>query len=477
MKDYKFDVIIIGAGIGGLICGCFLAKAGFNVLIVEQNTRAGGCVSAIKIKDCTFDMGAHLFGSCNKEGILGQCLSLLGVDIDFIRLVPADRFTFPDDIIEVPDNFDEYESVLIKKFPCESKNIINFFKEVFWIAQYFTKEDVISKYQDITYQQLLDKYFHDARLKGILSAQYLYIGSKPQNSSLLFMAVLLRSYLKDGIYYPKGGTQIFPDTLNRRFTEYGGTSLFNMRVKKILIESKKKVKGIELHNGTRYLSDIVISNGDAEETFFELIGEENVSYDYIRKIKNYIKSSSLFHLFLSAKKNKKSNFDISKQKGWYFNSYDMNDAAPLYIFIPTNIDSSLAPPDVDIVQCLMEFPSAYDDIVDWTGCKKNLQEEVLVKIEKIFGSIRENICYIDSATPDTFRKFTMNSKGAIYGWEMSVDQVAKKRLQPETTFENLFLVGHWTVPGCGIPSVAVSGWRIAQKIINEYIYLVKNVQH
>ena len=60
-------------------------------------------------KGFNFDYGAHIFGSCNKSGILNYYLKELAInDIDFIRLNPTERFVFPDQTIEVPQNIDNY---------------------------------------------------------------------------------------------------------------------------------------------------------------------------------------------------------------------------------------------------------------------------------------------------------------------------------------------------------------------------------
>jgi phytoene dehydrogenase-like protein len=117
MKD-RFDVIIIGSGIGGLVCGAKLAKEGQKVLILERHALPGGCVTSVRKKGYNFDYGAHLFGSCNKDGILRYYLRELGVsDLEFIRLDPADRFVFPDMAIDVPQGIDEYMEKLRALFP------------------------------------------------------------------------------------------------------------------------------------------------------------------------------------------------------------------------------------------------------------------------------------------------------------------------------------------------------------------------
>ena len=87
-------------------------------------------------------------------------------------------------------------------------------------------------------------------------------------------------------------------------------------------------------------------------------------------------------------------------------------------------------------------------------------------LEKFVPEIQDHIEVIDAATPKTLYRYTLNSKGAAYGWAVTVDQTWSNRLSHTTPFKNLFLAGHWTNPGPGICAVVSSGWRVANMILN-----------
>ena len=87
-------------------------------------------------------------------------------------------------------------------------------------------------------------------------------------------------------------------------------------------------------------------------------------------------------------------------------------------------------------------------------------------LEKFVPEIQDHIEVIDAATPKTLYRYTLNSKGAAYGWAVTVDQTWSNRLSHTTPFKNLFLTGHWTNPGPGICAVVSSGWRVANMILN-----------
>jgi phytoene dehydrogenase-like protein len=91
-NQYDYDAIIIGAGISGLVCGCYLAKAGMKVLIVEKNAKPGGYCTSFTRKGFTFDACAHSLGSLREGGNIASILEELGLDkkINIIRYDPSD---------------------------------------------------------------------------------------------------------------------------------------------------------------------------------------------------------------------------------------------------------------------------------------------------------------------------------------------------------------------------------------------------
>ena len=87
--------------------------------------------------------------------------------------------------------------------------------------------------------------------------------------------------------------------------------------------------------------------------------------------------------------------------------------------------------------------------------------------ERGIPDLSRHIIIQDSATPLTLERYTGNDKGAAFGWAQGVDQVGLNRPQIETPIENLYLTGHWTIPGGGVESVVASGILVERKIIKE----------
>ena len=92
------DVIIIGAGMAGLTCGCLLAKKGLKVLMIEKNQKVGGCCTSFQKDGFSFDLSVQSIGECHKGGRIWRLLEEIDLldQIRFIPLEPAREYHFPD---------------------------------------------------------------------------------------------------------------------------------------------------------------------------------------------------------------------------------------------------------------------------------------------------------------------------------------------------------------------------------------------
>ena len=463
----KYDVIVLGAGIAGLICGTFLAKSGKKVLIIEQHSIPGGYCTSFKRKGFIFDAAVHHIGGCGKWSVVGRCLKELDINIKFLQLDPMDSINFPSFSVDIPAEIDDYVDLLKKRFPSESEKLSLFFKEFIRLyrATFSTeRHKMLIKYQDLTYKEMLDSFFTDEQLKMVLSAQWGYIGSPPHEVSAIGMCQMLVNYLKDGAYFPVGGTQNFADAITQKFIDYGGHIMLSSRVEKLLTENNI-TKGVTTEKGDKIAADIFVSNIDPRQTFFCLMEGNAVDDAYLRKIETMKESVSFFLLYLGLD----NRIDLeSLKRGFYHtsNSTSFSDNDWFYISVPTDVDSSLAPDNKQIISVVASLRDNYDDIDDWVAYKDKMKEYTISYLENFVPNIQNHIEVIDAATPKTLHRYTNNSKGAAYGWAVTVDQTWSKRLQHTTPFKNLFLAGHWTNPGPGICAVVSSGWRVSNMILN-----------
>ena len=201
MSD-KYDVVIIGAGIGGLVCGCYLAKAGLRVLIVEKNDKPGGYCTSFERDGYRFDIGVHYLGGI-KRGVLGKILDELGVKdkIKFHQFDPTDKIIMPDNITYIRANPYDTIKEFKKSFPKERERIERFFK--FMMQENFL--EIYKKTRGLTFKQVLDDFFReDYRIKGTIGSLVGNIGASPSIAAAFPCIALFKQYVLDPGYYPFG---------------------------------------------------------------------------------------------------------------------------------------------------------------------------------------------------------------------------------------------------------------------------------
>ncbi|HEX6901391.1 MAG TPA: NAD(P)/FAD-dependent oxidoreductase [Thermoanaerobaculia bacterium] len=486
--DERYDVIVIGCGIGGLILANLLARDGVKVLLLEQHYMVGGYCSTFRRGGYTFDAATHFYPLLgNPETLTGRLLGEIGVTTGWVKMDPVDTFHFPDGSrFAVPADFDVYLAKLKAEFPAEAEALDSFFAAVretylMGLLHYFRDRPLaalerLAPYRDLTLKQALDNWFRDPKLKLLLTADCPHWGSPPGRTSFVFDSMLRLSYFL-GNYYPQGGSQAFADELALRFEEKGGHLMTSALARRIVIEDGE-ARGVDievLRGPLRSLwkegvvrSGVVVSNADLLLTLEKLVGPEHLPPGELETLRRLRPTFPcwLSHLGLRGV----PAGVLEESQGYYWDSYDMDrvgrDALRFKLFAPTLYEPGMAPDgeQILIVQKVLEMD--YDAVQDWPHHKREMESFIFTNLERVLPGIGEHIVVRHSASARTSWRFTLNLQGAMLGWEMSPDQLGDGRPSPETAIRNLHCVGHWTRPGGGITPVIVSAQRVAQTILN-----------
>ncbi|HEY6249783.1 MAG TPA: NAD(P)/FAD-dependent oxidoreductase [Candidatus Angelobacter sp.] len=475
----SYDVVIIGAGVGGLVCANLLARAGLKVLLIEQHFMVGGYCSTFRRKAYTFDAATHFYPLLgNPATITGSLLAEIGVTTQWVKMDPVDSFHFPDGSrFAVPADFDTYLRKLKLEFPEECENIDTFFALVrktymFGLMRYFrdVKTTRITDYEARTIREVLDEHFHNEKLKLLLTGDIGHWGSPPSRTSFVFDSMLRLAYFL-GNYYPRGGSQVFVDELAQRLEESGGHILMSSVVRRILIHNHTAT-GVEVETGSlrhrvrkQVKAAVVISNADLCQTLERMIGAELLDPDYLAKVKQLRPTHPcfLFHMGL-----KDISLDeLRKAEGYHWSSWSAENVATdaFKVFLPTAFDPTLAPPggQILIVQKLTNID--YESMQDWAAHKTAVENYILQGLERCLPGLSSKVVVKLSASAQTSYRYTLNLHGAMLGWEMGPGQLGELRPGVQGPFKNLYFVGHWTRPGGGITPVMISAMQTAKRIL------------
>jgi len=466
LKKEEYDVVIIGAGIGGLVCGCYLAKAGMKVLIIEQNYKVGGYCQSFARDGFLFDACAHSLGSCRKNGgTITKILEDLGITdrINLKRSSPSDIIIAPDHKISFYSDLNKTITELQDIFPKESKNIQSFFDLLT-----SPNSTPLLSFRNETFQSVLGKYFANRKLKAILSLPVLgNVALAPSLISGFTAAVVYREFVFDGGHYPDGGMQVLPDTLASRFKELGGTLLLSHLVKKIKIENNQ-AKGVLLAGDDFIPAKYVISACDAVETFFDFLGRDKINKDFANKLLRLEPSLSMFIMYLGIDDNMSISFP-GYTNIWYLPHYDMET---LYLEAKNSRVNKLA--EYYMVRILsnqrsltVSINANFESEEFWNSHKESITNSLIRNMEKVFPSLSRHIVYKGVSTPQTLYNWTLNYKGASYGWSWLPSQMMVEGLSQRSFIKNLYLTGHWTTSGQGLPAIAYLGSNCARLILNK----------
>jgi len=481
--DWKVEgreVVVVGAGIGGLTCAALLAKNGYKVTVLEQHYVVGGYCTSFRRRGFVFDGGVESISGLWERGPVRLLLKELGVNWRGLFVRTREVYILDGEFVEVPEDVNEFVETLERTFPEEAGNIKAFFGEVERVLEevyasthlfgvplpapliykvmgprelmgFPKKFPHMQAWMRVTYKEVLDRYFRDEKLKKLLSTLTAYVGTSPEKTPALSMAVMLGYYIYGG-YYPKGGSQAYADILARIVAENGGEILLRHKVEKIVVENGE-VKGV-IANGKFFKAPIVVFAANAKQ-LLDLI--EDLPEDFADQTRSLKPSVTAFMVYLGL------DLDLSPYPPLV---KDLDQGIGLVI--NSNLDKSLAPEGCSALTIITLLPpEMYDYFAvegpEYSERKRKFAEKLIRKAEKVIPDIKDHIVVIDAATPRTFEKYTLNYKGAIYAFDQSVD--APPRPYFKTPIKGLYLAGASTFPGAGIEAVTISGVIAARDIM------------
>ncbi len=297
--ENEYDVIIVGSGIAGLVCGALLSRRGYKVLVLEHHSQVGGYCSSFQRGGFIFNTGVEDVSGLWEKGPVTHLLGVLGLNKNDLFVRNTTKYILKGEEISA-NNLEEFINVLSSMFPEEKDNISSFFSDAeqaymecyqdaeiygvplpaelivkVWgereLLDYPRKHPHFYNWMNKTYREKLDEYFKREDLKYLMSALLGYVGTEAEKTPASSALTACVSYYLHGGYFPKGGAQRFANVLRDFVEEQGGEVLTRHKVDKIVVE-KDKVTGVRRGENT-FKAPIVVANANAKTTFLELVGE------------------------------------------------------------------------------------------------------------------------------------------------------------------------------------------------------------
>lgn len=481
------EIIIIGAGLGGLAAACRLAKMGFSVSVLEKNETVGGKVNIVESGGYKFDTGASLL---TMRHVLEDLFEFCGTRVeDYLEILPLEpicRYFWTDKTqFDASQNIEKTEKEIAKLEPQDVENFRKYLADSKQKYEISTRTFLAKSLNDlpslltpknlpdllkISTLKTLDKhnanYFKSEKLRQLFNRFATYNGSSPYQTPATFALI---PYVEFGLgaWYVRGGMYEIPRALERLAIELGVKIYTESEVEKIVIENGKAV-GVKV-GGEVFAADIIVSNADAIETYRALLPIEN------KRIESREPSCSGFVLLLGTKKK----FDKLAHHNIFFSDdykaefdaiFKEKIPAPnptIYICATSRTDATQAPENHENLFILINAPYTSAK-VDWEKEKQNYRDLIVEKLEK-FGleGLKDSIDFEQIITPTDFETKYRANKGSIYGISSNGIFSAFLRVPNKAKdVENLYFAGGATHPGGGIPLVLLSGKMTAEMIVN-----------
>jgi prolycopene isomerase len=502
----RYPTVIIGAGLGGLCCGAYLAKSGIPVTLIEQHNIPGGYATSFDRAQGKFTFEVSLHGTSIHQNAPARILDNLGLlkRLELVELPETYRLITPNSDISVPQRDPQgYIRLLGEHFPAERAGIGRFVENMIALAE---ETDRLHQKQGkfvkllfpLTYRRmwnvrnktladLIDADIKDPELKNLMAGLWAYYGLPPSRLSGFYYANATGGYLKDGSYYIKPRSQNLSDALAAVIEENGGKIIYNTRVENIRLQNGA-VAGVVASSGDVIEAKAVVSNASATATLCEMLPANALPAAYLQKIQRLRPSLSTFIVWLGLNRElrgkiKGSGIYVSSGRGPeadYVSCLKGEiDKGNFGIALYDNIFEGYSRAGTSTL--MLTFLSGYDSWrpfeADYHAGRKQAYQkqkqawtDTLVRRaqEKVIPGLCDMIEVSEAATPLTNRSFTGNFEGAIYGFEQSLDNAFMNRIENRTPVKGLYLASAWSNPGGGYGGVLRAGEKAFQEMMQDW---------
>ncbi len=494
----RYDVIVIGAGLGGLSVATFLAVKGKKVLLLERRNVPGGYASSFVKGRFEFEASLHALSGVGLHGARARVynyLDSLGMadDVEFISVPDVYRSIFPDLDVTLPANHEGFEQVLREKFPAERDGITTFMKRLDTLRSEVqivqngrqppnpaTIKNLL-RFLPATWSQVLDRDVNDPVVRGILSQMWGYLGPGPAHCSFVLFGVGLNAYLNDGLHYIKGRSQHLSQAFVNRIRSAGGDVVLSTGVERITTKNGR-ITGVVTEHGETIEADNVVSNAPPSVTVNELLPPGSVPSRFHDSLRFRTPSPSSFNVYLGLDGDYR---DLGLHDYETFINDDtnldehasrMNVVGTPGLVVVTNYNAAwndISPPGTSItVLTSLMFGEPWTRIPpeEYEDRKQQVADAMMTKVERAMGiDLRGATEVVSVSTPLSNVRYAGTTGGALYGSMPHPHDATVFRVSHKGPLEGLYFVGAWTQPGGAYDPAMTGGLRAGQALLEDSV--------
>lgn len=470
-QNLKYDVIVIGSGIGGLTAALVLAKNGFKVAVLEKNHQIGGALQVFSRDKRIFDTGVHYIGGLDEGENLYKIYKYLEI-YDDLKLVRMDEAF---DIIRLPNGkvfrqgqgYEAFTRMLLEDFPEEAAAIHTFVAKIQEVCTYFPLYNMRLEGEKTYYSHpeilaigawdyLVGLTGNNELIAALLGNGILYAGDR-KRTPLYVVALILNSYIKGSYRLADGGAQL-TKALVKQLRKHEGELFKRKEVVAGIKREDGNLKAVVCTDGTAYEATHFISNLHPSRTM-EVIGHEHFMPATIRRVSSLKNTVASFVVNIALKENtflynNHNYYDFFTENVWDTADYDAENW-PQVIFSCTSASSkqteyaeSLSAMVYLKIDEFEKWNTTFNTIarpaergMEYEQAKTLFEEKVINRLCERYPGLREAIRHVYSSTPLTFRDYLGTPEGEMYGIEKDFNNPMLTIINPRTKIPNLYLTG------------------------------------
>ncbi len=485
-------VIVIGSGFAGLSAASFMAKAGWDVTVLEKQPIPGGRARQLKDSGYTFDMGPSWYWMPDVfERYFAQFGKKVTDYYSLERLSPSYRIYWEEGFSDIPSDLNEFKALLDSMEPGAGAKLEEFLKEAEYkynvginrlvykpgrsLTEYMDWEVMKGVFRLDVFTSIkkhIHRYFKNDRIRQMLEFPVLFLGALPEDTPALY-SLMNYADIVGGTWYPEGGMYSVVQAMFDLALELGVQFRFNENVQEIQIEKSAAKKVITANNS--YEADVVIGGADYHFIEQKLLPEQSRSYSEQYWDKRLMAPSCLLYYVgvnkrLSGLLHHSLFFDVPFDlHGKEIYSDPKWPTEPLfYVSVSSLTDSTVAPEGHENLVFLIPVAAGLSD--DSEVLREQYFQKILKRFEKHIGQpVSDSIVYKRSFAYSDFVNDYNSFKGNAYGLANTLMQTAiLKPSCKSRKVSNLFYTGQLTVPGPGVPPSLISGEVVANEVLKNF---------
>ncbi len=483
------NVLIVGAGIGGLATALRLAKKGYKVGIVEKNNQAGGRLNQIKKDGFTFDTGPSFF-SMSYEFVEFAKDCGIKLPFEYVELDPLYTVNFGNnpktwilykDLKKLAKQFEDIEPDFEQKMIRYIKKSGQIFHDVFDIVikkNFDSVPDYLLNLLRVnpkhipvltrSFWKQVSLNFSSEEARQIISLVAFFLGRSPFDTMAVYTLLSYTEFKHDGYYNVKGGMYNIVNGILSELEKENVQITYNTEIVDF-IEKQGKLECLIDHTGKRWSSDVLVINADAAMFRSTVFNRPGYSESKMAKM-NWTMGYLTFYLGIKCKLPQVNlhNYYLGTNYKEYADNLLKNAISPekpyYYVNVVTKFNTECAPEGCESLFFVCPVPNLLMK-KNWDD-KDSITDSIIDDFSKRIGKdIQPEIVSKTIYTPEDWKDRFNLYKGSGLGLSHTMWQIGGFRPKNyDEKYKNVFYVGVSTVPGAGLPMAIISSKLVSERV-------------